>query len=480
MFTVRKLSAEILTQISKLTGQLFDPPRALTRDENSQLIDYARSQSRIIPAELAVKFFEYLNFKPSKSLADVDTLTGYKTDDPRNFLQQLIADNEGEELGIDYIQHLQKTYTKPIQFNAGGTPLRIITRNNIAQFKPTGQIANDAPGSNIIATINSFPLFIRNMNRRAIYKKAYLCLDSRYATFLDNNTKLRWDYIEGLTEAGNCFNATNKIRDIVEARLYSVVVRKFTSAMARSSVFIEEFSAQSFIAPNGRRFHFIGRLNDLNNPFPFDNRNAQVTIRSLATELFDNKYELLAGYRFNEGIYRFNQPITSLNSLTLSFGDPFSVLTIQKDRFTNVTLDLDFSFLDSFGNLSGRIIVTFPEPHYYNFTPAGVGLYTDTSVSMYSVFISGFTTTDPVADAAFITELNNTEYTMARWQSATELYIYPYVINPPGTRNYIIYRAADALLGLPLVGVPSTCTIIFTGERIIANLELTYLDSSLE
>jgi hypothetical protein len=82
----------------------------------------------------------------------------------------------------------------------------------------------------------------------------------------------------------------------------------------RVSILIEEFASQSFIAENGRRFHFL--------------------LRPEFSNVIQNNIEL-STEDYNDGIFNFNKAITKLDTCTISFGDPLNVLQFSEpfDRF---------------------------------------------------------------------------------------------------------------------------------------------------
>jgi len=309
-------------------------------------------------------------------------------------------------------------------------------------------------------------------NPKLLYKKAYLTLDSKYAQFLDSSTKLRWDYLNTRIESPNSVNSYLEIKNIVSIKIYSIVIPKFVSTMNRASILIDEFSSQSFIAPNGRKFHTINILNDLEfGPSNVPSILGLTSVGITPDVTTHDKYELLADYRFNEGNFHFYKPITYFNSLTLSFGDPFNVIKMRKYQIKHCTFDsIKYG---AFGNplgyptygWSGSFKLNCHEPH---FIPL--------SREIYSLKISNYTTDQPVQDADIIKYINTMEFTSARAISQTTIEIYPQEVRPPGAGPKYVQFIGNGLPNQPL-GVSSDFTITFEGYRIIANIEFTYLGS---
>lgn len=306
--------------------------------------------------------------------------------------------------------------------------------------------------------IDNLDRLISEFNPPAKRKRAYMCLDSRYARFNNDCTKLTWAFTNNLNDVNNATNVVGPVRDITWIRMQSIVVRKFSSIPQRATILIEELSAQSFIMPSGRKFHFVGLLNDLQNPLDIALRNTIVIETAVPDITIYDKYELLAGYKFNDGYYRFNDPITTLNEITVSIGNPDTLVVIPKYEFTNVSVaDVQNNYID----------FEFNEPHNY------VNHLTDVFLNeygVYSVFIDGFSS----SDANFNDYLNNKEHTYMTITSPTQLRIF-YADMPAGS-----YNPFPPPLGL-LVAPPAPWTvqrIRFNSHRIIMNFELEYISQS--
>ncbi len=302
--------------------------------------------------------------------------------------------------------------------------------------------------------LDTFDRFIAELNPQAKRKRAYMCLDSRYARFNQACTRLTWDFTNNLNVINNSTNVVGPVRDITWIRMHSIVVRKFTSIPLRATILIEELAAQSFIMPGGRRFHFVGLLNDLEYPINVGNRNAQIAGFSVPDFTINNKYELLAGYKFNEGYYRFNKPITTLNEITVSIGNPDTLVVLPKYEFTNVTV-VDIQ--------SGWIDLEFNEPHYY---ANAYDISTVTPGNWYSVFVDGLTTGDSNLDDLF----NNKEHTVIKMLSPTSIR----VLNADYAAGF--HPILPPVTGFPFpLGPWSVKGVRFNSYRIIMNFEMEYI-----
>ena len=159
-------------------------------------------------------------------------------------------------------------------------------------------------------------------NPESLYVHYYLVLDTDYrnrtAEVSSNITKFRWNYTptQNISQVGFC-NSVGVIRDIIGIRLYQPRVPNLPAMNTdakRVSILIEEFQSQAFICENNRRFHFL-----LQPIFP----DYVVTSIELSTE------------DYNDGIFTFRKPITTFDTITISFADPINILsfTTPFDRF---------------------------------------------------------------------------------------------------------------------------------------------------
>jgi hypothetical protein len=155
------------------------------------------------------------------------------------------------------------------------------------------------------------------LNPESLYTHHYLSLDTDYRLIQEaatsNVSQFKWNYTESQNLREGFCNSVSKIENIIGIRLYQPRI-PFISAIdtsaKRVSVLIEEFAAQAYIAENGRRFQYILRP---------DYINATATQIELTTE------------DYNDGIYWFRQPITTFESITISFADPLTILSFPSD-----------------------------------------------------------------------------------------------------------------------------------------------------
>ena len=270
-------------------------------------------------------------------------------------------------------------------------------------------------------------------NPQNLKRKEYLLLDSRYAAEESaGRTKFTWYYHStAATETGST-NSTDKIKDITSIKIMALSLnRRYETQLNRFTILIEELSAQSFIAPNGRRFHFIGKA------------TRDPTVASADTFIFVNFDEA-----DNLGVYKFRQPIVSLDKITISVGIPYEPISFIQARFTNCTLNL--------AGYPNTWEIDTPEPHPWQ-------IFSTIEV----LYVEYFTTTNPTADAfniAYITKANGHKAVAMNVLFPTRLYV----------TNDFSFAPASSYPAF--VGTPSRVTIYGSNPRLFVHLEIEYVD----
>jgi hypothetical protein len=435
-----KLNSNVISRINNFTSALMVPIRQLTKYENNKIVDIVKEHSKsTIPLN---EFVMYISLKAFDLFTNIPIMTIEPEDDIHTILKNMI--------------------NEPGEKNSLGTQLHNIGNVKKKSIQPHNQQYNLFNFQGLDTLLK----FAKAVNPQSVYKNAYVTLDSKYAKFLDGNTKLQWDYLSVLTETDTSTNTNGTIRDIVSMQIYSSVLTKFDSVQGRATTLVEEFKSQAFIAPSGRRYHTMGLINDLYNP-------GDITIRGLNTGAkgwnpditFTDKVEILSGFRFNEGIYHFNQPITTFDSLTLSFGDPYDLIPIQKHIINRCSFDsMLYTSLatlpdkDHFGNFD----IDTHENHYF-------------TGELYSIKISEFTTSDPVTDDLYIRYVNSMEFSSATVIDDTHIRIYPREVRQRGPGPLTLEYNAPSIPATP-TGIPSQFTMTFDSYRIITNIKFTYID----
>jgi hypothetical protein len=178
----------------------------------------------------------------------------------------------------------------------------------------TNNISNTTEVNNLFGIKNASD-FVRILNPKSKERRNHMLLDSRYRVASDQSVtqikSFQWNYIQkSQSRTDGSVNVIGNVRDIIGLRIYPFRIpyaadsdNKYT----KISLFIQELGAQSFIAHEDRKFHFM--------------LNASI----------DGSFINLDADVYN-GYFWFEKPITTLNTLTLSFGNPLEPILFESDR----------------------------------------------------------------------------------------------------------------------------------------------------
>lgn len=193
-------------------------------------------------------------------------------------------------------------------------------------------------------------------------KYAYIVLDTRYRVLESSGIGFfRWNFINNEIINQGTVNAVGNIKDITAIRIFPIRLPYISSAdtqYKRISMLIDEFAAQSFIAQENRRFHFMF--------------NTKV----------DDRWIELKPDDFNDGYFKFRNPISRLDSFTVSFAAPLRTINFDQDR-------------------SGAQITSYGTTTEFQ-TTSDHNLETGDTV-----FISNFSTSNNNTDSLIVSGINN-------------------------------------------------------------------------
>lgn len=227
------------------------------------------------------------------------------------------------------------------------------------------QLIESLTGQTIVSSflgLNNITDIQKVISPNLVKKTVSIVLDTRNRALDNDGTEyFRWNFINNEITTQGTVNAIGNIRDIVRMRVSQIRIPLNNSSdndYSRITLYIKEFSAQSFISAENR-FHFM---------FLVDR---------------DGYYAELHTDGFNDGFFRFRNPIVSLDSLTLYFASPFENITFDTDR--------------SYGSITD-----------YNISTEITTLNVHNLHTGDRVYISGFTTANPNTDNAVIGLINYT------------------------------------------------------------------------
>lgn len=192
---------------------------------------------------------------------------------------------------------------------------------------------------------------------------AYFLLDSRYRILGNDGTAFfKWGHINSLVRAQGTYNSIGDIRDIISIQIMPFRIPAVASAITpynRITTFVHELCPQSYVAHEERRFHFIGDV-----------------------KVKPGGWLEVSSHHYSHGEFKFNKPITHLDSMTITFATPLEPIVFDKDRL-----------LGTITSYASPTVIQFPENH--NLTTGD------------KVYITTFDTINPNADNTFIINMNN-------------------------------------------------------------------------
>ena len=171
--------------------------------------------------------------------------------------------------------------------------------------------------SSIISAFDTTNIYntARILNPQSKKRENHIFLDSRYR-LLDEQSpteirEFKWFYAPGTAALSEgSVNMIGNTRDIIAIRVHPFRIPYTETAdnrYSRISMLINELTGQSFIAHENRNFHFMFKT-------------------TIDSEFIDLEAEVFNGY------FKFEKPITTLNTITLSFGNPLEQIIFDRDR----------------------------------------------------------------------------------------------------------------------------------------------------
>lgn len=166
-----------------------------------------------------------------------------------------------------------------------------------------------------ILGVNSLDTFRLLINPDSIFERHYVALDSTLRDpAASGNGLVSWKYAPYMSAAEGFCTSARPIKNIIRMRMYPPKIYHDDTLMGGSgknvSVLVHEFANQSFIMSNGRRFHFLWRVR----PPSFGN---------LMMEIEPEDY--------NDTLFYFRKPVSGFDTITLSYGNPETVINFQYD-----------------------------------------------------------------------------------------------------------------------------------------------------
>lgn len=224
------------------------------------------------------------------------------------------------------------------------------------------------------------------INPESAIRKVYIYLDSRFRSKVnDDRTIFTWNFQNNNNISDGSVNAIGPIKNIVSLKIFDFFLNlydpNYWNNQMLITVFIHEFQAQSFIAPENKNFHFAGKIWSLNGIVSPPNYQISFKKKSDVTGSSQNTYITADG---NDGVFDFQDPINIIDTLSLSFGSPYTFIKMPQDTFNFIIPDI---------LIARKIQTTVPHNIPFN--------------NNDRVYILSFITDRPVQDADLINKMLN-------------------------------------------------------------------------
>lgn len=278
------------------------------------------------------------------------------------------------------------------------------TSINKVQYVSNG---NDVNITSILGNNDTYGIQ-RIVNPQSLYTQTQILLDSRWRSFdTDGTTLFKWSFSNTVAALQGTFNTTSPVRDIISIKVLPFKIPYSFSAENSTkniTMYFNEFSNQCVIAQEGRKYHHW---------FEYTKEDDWLSL--------DAK-------RYNGGVYNFDKPITTLDTLTVSFGSPLQIIQFDIDRM-NATF-----------TIGSPTTLTFPSTH--NLTTGN------------TIYFTNFITTNS-GDFVITNQVNTLAGLEVTRVDATTITI-----------------AVDSSA---MIGVPNSPVAFFGEKRIYIPIEITYI-----
>ena len=219
--------------------------------------------------------------------------------------------------------------------------MRRVTRRYVESLWPVGQREGFTSSLDELSLTNATmaEVTINKVDSQIVsqkqQKKAYICLDS-FNRRVDNDKQssvYSWYYTEQRTTTAGFITSTAPIKNITSIRLYqpSVPAWPQLNSSGRVSIYFPEFSTYAYSPANSQPYHYLLRY---------------------STSIMSARFVELNLEEYNNGVFTFQKPITKLDTLSVSFGNPNNTITFNNDR--------DTGHVTGYGNST---TITMDNPH---------------------------------------------------------------------------------------------------------------------
>jgi len=198
---------------------------------------------------------------------------------------------------------------------------------------------------------------------KQMFQSAYLLLDSKYRNLTTDDSTFKWTVVNSQnTTQGTVNTICDQIHNITSIQFeeFNIPTYTETNIYGKVSLYIKELSSMSTLMNNGGRYHML-----------FDSVDDGLSRKSLVPAIY------------NDGEFKFHTPINTLDTITITFRNPFRPMTFYPDYLTVLSV-----------SKASPAVVSFSTANHLE-----TGDYVE---------FTGFTTTTPdhANDAPVIAEIN--------------------------------------------------------------------------
>jgi len=364
-------------------------------------------------------------------------------------------------------------------------------RNNIENI--SNYIISDA----IMEYLNSPKMLKFSINPKFVTKKAYIYLDSRHRTRLDDLSLFKWNInIKDIYNENDAI-VTNKVRNIISMELMPFVIPSCWFLLSNSNrlyVSILEFLQKSYVQYSGR-FHFEYYLeyksrnfaeetgyrinyDTISNPVSYPTVFSQITSYILTSDIRIKANEI----GNSRNIFYFDNPINELNTITMEFSNGLEKLKLDADGLDEINNSYTNTISKYNSRFANNIIV---QNHLVKCQVSATQIATILSVFInYSFSTPIINSSIPIRDTSIIIFL---DFTTDYPDHPEHKKVIDIINRPEGwkilsSNNYIDFNIYYALNNIPTGYNPLSenatkyFNCILTTKELNMRLELNYLD----
>lgn len=310
------------TSVTETSGKLVRLlKREPTSDESRYLIQtmgraklefYKKYKSISDCQDAIAKYVSMLLLQKEKSYVQYDSEDSDTPTDDNDNIDGIDHDEPIQSILKKEIYNTSDTNTSRTRIDMGWNQQRyedekkefpIVDCNSILGFNNSFDIVNALNPSSLSRTFP--PLTLDSRNR----------ILAEYGA--ESRTTMQWSFYNSTRFSQGSVNGLGTIRDIIGIECGTIYLPNFDNVAfgeyRQISMFIQEFSEQASIINEKIRYHFLFNAEKVPNDVGSE--------RLKLTPVFSDMAET-----------RFDRPITTLNTLTVSFGNPGEKITLGYDR----------------------------------------------------------------------------------------------------------------------------------------------------